>query len=193
MHDIVAQVIASKQAGDLRPSVAIAADLRQQQTKDDLVAELANRDAHQVNEALRKAIREEHIRGELTLDLGQLLPSLIETKDGNFKPRDAASVGEVSWHMSNQVTYHATRYGIAQRIQERWLESIDQHDWTDDQIVGIIRWGDMVCSICHLTLFAMSNPARGIEWAHDRPVAAMSGDRRGGWAHGDCNRSEGAR
>lgn len=192
MHDIIQKIIESKQAGDLRSTVIIAAELRRLETKDDLVAELAARDAHTANDEIRRMIREQHLTAQGTLDLGQLIPALIETKDGNFKPRDYASVVEVSWHMSNQTRYHARRHGIAERVEARWDETRKDRGWTDDELIGEIRWGDKVCIICKRPLFDPDHQD-DVEWAHDRPVAALSGDDSAGLSHRSCNRGEGAR
>lgn len=191
MHEIVQKIIDRKRAGDGRTAVIIAAELRQRETKDDLVAELAARDAHQATDELRRQIREEHLRAQGSLDLGQMIPALIETQDGGFKLRDLATVAEVDWHMDAQVRFHARRHGIAVRSAERWIETKQERGFTPDEIIGEIRWGDMVCVICKHPLFDPDDPF--VEWAHDRPVAALSGDDSGGLAHRRCNREEGAR
>jgi len=191
MHDIVNRIIDSKRAGDTRPTVAIAADLRKREAKDDLIAELAARDAHLANDELRRQIREEHLQQQGTLELGQMIPALIETKTGDPKLRDLATVSEVTWHMAQQSKFHARRHGIADRIEARWLQTVQEREFSDGDVIGALRWGDKVCVICKRALFDPDDP--GVDWAHDRPVAAMSGDDSAGWAHQHCNREEGAR
>jgi hypothetical protein len=191
MHEIVQKIIDRKQAGDGRAAVIIAAELRQRETKDDLIAELAARDAHQANDELRRQIREQHLNDAPTLDLGQLIPAMIETKDGDCKVRELATVAEVSWHMAAQVKFHARRHGVADRIAARWAEKLAESEWDEYELIGEIRWGDKVCVICKLPLFDPDDPF--VEWAHDRPISGLSGDDSAGWAHRHCNREEGAR